>query len=396
MFNAQTLCIGNLGKTIMKVDQAVVKAGALTFSRQVITEDDQVPFVLVFGDRMVLNQPEIRLNLQKSYPGARIISASSSGDIVGTSLDSGELSITAVSFNQTPVAIHPINFHDYGNSYEAGKSLAQSFNHEGLKHIFLISDGQIVNGSDLAKGIHDHLLANVTVSGGLAGDDTRFQSTLVGLDDDLREGNIIGIGFYGTNIQIGLGSMGGWDSFGPERQITKASGNVLYELDGENALDLYKIYLGDKAKELPGSALLFPLQIIVEGKPEPLVRTILNVNEQDKSMIFAGDIPQGAKAQFMKANFDKLIDGASIAAEYALNRVDETQPELAILVSCVGRKLVLGQRTEEELEAVREVLGNHAALAGFYSYGELCPTLNNNYAELHNQTMTITTFREGK
>lgn len=378
----------------MKVDQALVKAGTMNYSRQTITPSDKASFVLIFGDRMVLNQPQIRKTLRNHYPGASVISSSSSGDIVGTNLDAGELSITAVSFQDTPVSIFPINFHDYGNSYEAGKSLAKGFSEQGLKHIFLISDGQIVNGSDLAKGMHDHLPANVTVSGGLAGDDTRFQSTLVGLDDDLREGNIIGIGFYGSNIEIGLGSMGGWDSFGPERQITKAAGNVLYELDGENALDLYKIYLGDKAKDLPGSALLFPLQIIVDGKPEPLVRTILNVNEQDKSMIFAGDIPQGAKAQFMKANFDKLIDGASIAAEYALNRVDEKKPDLAILVSCVGRKLVLGQRTEEELEAVREVLGENTSLAGFYSYGELCPTLNNNYAELHNQTMTITTFRE--
>lgn len=333
---------------------------------------------------MVLNQPHIRKVLKEQYLEVRIISSSSSGDIVGKNLDAGDLSITAVSFQKTPIAIFPINFHDYGSSYEAGKSLAHGFKLEGLKHIFLISDGQIVNGSDLAKGLHDHLPAEVTVSGGLAGDDTRFHSTLVGLDDDLREGNIVGIGFYGSNIPIGLGSMGGWDSFGPERQITRASGNVLYELDGENALDLYKIYLGDKAKDLPGSALLFPLQIIVDGKAEPLVRTILNVNEKDKSMIFAGDIPQGAKAQFMKANFDKLIDGASIAAEYALNRAEEQQPDLAILVSCVGRKLVLGQRTEEELEAVREILGDNTSLAGFYSYGELCPTLNNNYAELHN------------
>ncbi len=378
----------------MKVDQAVVKAGKLTFTRQTISEGDKVSFVLIFGDRMLLNQPEIRKTLNNHYPGARIISSSSSGDIVGTSLDAGELSITAVGFKDTPIAVLPINYHDYGSSYEAGKTLAQGFKQEGLKHIFLISDGQIVNGSDLAKGMHDHLPSTVTVSGGLAGDDTRFQSTLVGLDEDLREGNIIGIGFYGNHIQIGLGSMGGWDSFGPERHITKASGNILYELDGENALDLYKIYLGDKAKDLPGSALLFPLQIIVDGKPEPLVRTILNVNEKDKSMIFAGDIPQGAKAQFMKANFDKLIDGASIAAEYALDRVEEKKPDLAILVSCVGRKLVLGQRTEEELEAVREILGENTSLAGFYSYGELCPTLNNHYAELHNQTMTITTFKE--
>jgi hypothetical protein len=378
----------------MKIDQLKFEKAEWHSLRKQIDNNTGASFALVFGDRFQLEDQTCIRQLNEMYPGISVITSSSSGDILNTDLSDGERIVaTVVSMEKTPLDIRIIQCKAYASSYKAGKALSLSIPKDGLKHVFVISDGQIVNGSELVKGIHSELSDEVTVSGGLAGDQTRFQSTLVGLNDNIAEGNIVAISFYGEKIKVGLGSMGGWDSFGPEREITNAKGNVLLELDGENALDLYKIYLGDKAKDLPGSALLFPLQIIVDGKPEPLVRTILNVNENDKSMIFAGDIPVGARAQFMKANFDKLIDGASIAAEYAL-KDDATQPELALLVSCIGRKLVLGQRTEEELEAVKDVLGDQAAITGFYSYGELCPTLNNRYAELHNQTMTITTLKE--
>jgi len=109
-------------------------------------------------------------------------------------------------------------------------------------------------------------------------------------------------------------------------------------------------------------------------------------------MTFAGDIPEGAYAKLMRANFDRLIDGAYGAAEKTLK--PDSTPQLAILVSCVGRRLVLGQRIEEEVEAVEEVLGSKTTLAGFYSYGEICPLQDEVDCTLHNQTMTITTFNE--
>jgi hypothetical protein len=168
--------------------------------------------------------------------------------------------------------------------------------------------------------------------------------------------------------------------------ITRSEGNVLYEIDNEPALALYKRYLGDQAAELPASALLFPLTISSE-QPDypPLVRTVLSINEADQSMTFAGDLPQGRTTRLMKANFDRIITAAEEAAEYSIHPHSELPPQAALLVSCVGRKLVLGQRVEDEVEAVGQTLGEQATLMGFYSYGELAP---------HNQTMTITTFAE--
>ena len=217
----------------------------------------------------------------------------------------------------------------------------------------------------------------------------------MGLNEIPVEKRIVAVGLYGKDLKIGYGSVGGWDPFGPERKITKSDSNVLFELDGKPALELYKTYLGDKAGELPGSGLLFPL-VVKDATTESstVVRTLLNIDEGAQSMTFAGNMPEGGTAQLMKANFDRLIDGASNAAKNSFEAVGSFEPELAILISCVGRKLILSQRIEEEVEAVQSVVGSKAKITGFYSYGELAPDRVGNACLLHNQTMTITLLSE--
>ena len=284
----------------------------------------------------------------------------------------------------------------------AGEKLANELLADDLAHIFVISDGLKVNGSELVKGFSKVLPDNIAVTGGLAGDAAKFEKTLVGLNEAPNEGTVAAIGLYGSDIKIAHGSKGGWDAFGPDRIVTKSTANILYELDGQSALELYKTYLGELAADLPGSGLLFPLSIREKEDDLPVVRTILAVDDEKGSMTFAGDIPEGSIAQLMKANFDRLIDAAYDAAEYTTEKLDSGSAELAILVSCVGRKLLLDQRIEEEVEGVRDMLGDKTTIAGFYSYGEISPHTQIADApptamancELHNQTMTITTLSE--
>jgi hypothetical protein len=250
-----------------------------------------------------------------------------------------------------------------------------------------------VNGSELVRGITGALPHAVTVTGGLSGDGSDFARTCVALDRVEEGHRVVAVGFYGDGLQIGFGSFGGWDPFGPERVVTRSRGAILYELDGEPALQLYRRYLGDEAAQLPASGLRFPLAIR-DGAGKPVVRTILAIDEQEQSLTFAGDVPEGVLGRLMHANFDRLVEGAAGAARICQEAGHAAAPELALLISCVGRKLVLQQRIEEEVEAVQEVLGA-TALAGFYSYGELCPFGASARCELHNQTMTITTLREG-
>ncbi len=354
--------------------------------------------VLVFGGRSVLEDPEHYNSLKDSYPDANIVMNSTAGEIADTVVRDDSMSIVAIHFEKTTVELHSIDVKDSSESESKGKELADKLSKEGLVHTMVFSDGLKVNGTSLVKGLTENLPKEISVTGGLVGDGSDFKKTLLGLNEQPTTGKIVLIGFYGESIKVGYGSLGGWDAFGPIRVITKSKENVLYELDGKPALELYKQYLGNLADGLPGSGLLFPLNLHLEGKDGvdvEVVRTLLATNEKDQSMTFAGDLPEGNKVSLMKANFDRLIDGAANAATMSTESLANSSPEIAILISCVGRKLVLKDRIEEETEAVKERLGGDTIITGFYSYGEISPVAaTEKQCKLHNQTMTITTLRE--
>ncbi len=276
----------------------------------------------------------------------------------------------------------------------AGVVLAGRLARPDLVHVLVLSEGLDINGEALVRGLRERLPPGVTVTGGLSADGAHFKETLVYCEGAARRNTVVAIGLYGRRLRVGCGSLGGWDSFGPERQVTRSSGNVLYELDGKSALSLYKRYLGDHAADLPASGLLFPLSLRRGDGSTPVVRTILSVNEADQSLTFAGDVPEGGYVRLMRANFDRLIDGAVGAGRVSAEGLGGAPVDLALLISCVGRKMVLRQRVEEEVEGVRDIVGAGAIITGFYSYGEISPFSPNARCELHNQTMTVTTFSE--
>lgn len=350
--------------------------------------------VLAFGNREIISEHQVYSELKNKYPSADIIISSTAGEIVNTGFVDNSIVATAIEFEHTQLKTCRVNINDFSNSYEATTQIVSTLCQEELNHVFIVADGQLINGSELVNSLNQFKNKEVLTTGGLAGDEYKFNETLVGLNNIPSEGNIVAIGFYGDRLKVGFGSKGGWDSFGPERLITKSKGNILYELDNQNALDLYKKYLGEAAEELPSSALFFPLSIKAEGTKEPLVRTILSICEETKSMTFAGNMPQGTIAQMMKHNADRLIGGAEQAAENCMNNKNNEEPELAILISCVGRRIVLGQNVDEEIEVIRDQFGDNTIITGFYSYGEIAPFNNLSKCELHNQTMTITTLSE--
>lgn len=350
--------------------------------------------VLLFGSPAVLKAPELFDEVRRAYPKSRLFGCSTAGEICGVQVADETLVVTAIHFEHTCLAGTRATVRDAEESFEVGERLASSLEVEGLVHALVLSDGSIINGSRLVEGLQKALPPKVSVTGGLSADGPRFGETLVVCDAPAQPRTVALLGLYGRRLRVGYGSLGGWDPFGPERLVTRSQGNVLYELDGKNALDLYKLYLGEHSEELPASGMLFPLSIRGEADETPLVRTILAIDEAKKSMTFAGDVPEGRYARFMKANFDRLVDGAMGAARTSHEALGASSPDLAILISCVGRKLVLQQRVEEEVEAVREVLGEKAVLTGFYSYGEISPFAPSSCCELHNQTMTVTTLSE--
>lgn len=352
-----------------------------------------VGLVLFFGGRALLEDAGTFQQMRQRHPDAIIMGCSTAGEICGTQVTDDTIVATAVKFEHTRLKLVTTTVDDVDDSRAAGQRLAKSLDADGLVHVFVLSDGLHVNGTELVAGLCAGLPPGVVSTGGLSGDGANFGRTLVIADAPAEEDRIAALGMYGERLCVGYGSLGGWDSFGPERLITRSRGNVLYELDGESALALYKKYLGEHAAGLPSSGLLFPLALRTVEYQQPVVRTILGVNEAEQSLTFAGDMPEGAYVRLMKANFERLIDGAIGAAKIS-QTLSGTPTQLAILISCVGRKLVLKQRIEEEVEGVREVLGTETVLTGFYSYGEISPHTPSAKCELHNQTMTITTLSE--
>ncbi|MBT8271961.1 MAG: FIST C-terminal domain-containing protein [Bacteroidia bacterium] len=330
--------------------------------------------------------------LRQKFPEATITGCSTAGEISGINVKDRTVSLTAiklekVSHEQTHVKVDNMKF-----SYKAGRELGRALKKEDLRHVLVFSDGLNINGADLVSGLQSKL-RDVSITGGLAADGPNFSSTFVITNDGIDSNCIVGIGFYGDALKVGYSSKGGWDSFGIERLVTKSHKNVLYELDGLPALTVYKSFLGEEAKNLPSSALLFPLCMRNNESDKPLVRTVLSVDEEKQSMTFAGNIHQGSYVRLMKANIDRLINGAGNSAKIAQEIIKESA-DLAILISCVGRRLVLKQLIEEEVEAVRDIIGDKPEITGFYSYGEIAPNGEFSPCELHNQTMTITTLTE--
>lgn len=351
------------------------------------------PMVLVFGDRSLLEDSAVIADVHREFPYAHIVFGSSAGEILSGNVLDHSITVTAVEFEKSRFVIKRANIFDTGkDSVALGKELIKQLPEEGLKHVFVVSEGSFVNGSSLIQGL-EHSGTTASITGGLCGDNARFEKTLVAYRDTPREGEVVIIGFYGEGLEISFASYGGWSTFGPERTITRSVDNVLYEIDDVPALDLYSKYLGEKSHDLPYSALFYPLNVWEGGQEQPVVRTILNIDRELKSMIFAGDVAQDAKVQLMMASADAIADGAGIAAAQAMTDRNHP-PQLALLVSCIGRKLVLDQRVEEEIEEVLDKVGKTVTTAGFYSYGEMAPFQSDNKCVLHNQTMTLTLISE--
>ncbi len=356
-------------------------------------EANKADLILVFGQRTLLEKVKPYTNLKLSFPNAQIVICSSSGQISNQCVIEKEIVATAIDFEKT--TIRTCEFDIVGNNdiNDLGEMINTKLGSPELKSILVLSEGTHINGTELINELIKQTNKKIPIFGGLAGDEYAFQKTIVGLNSDARVGKIVIIGFYGDHIRFGYGSEGGWGDFGPEREVTQSDKNILYKIGDWYALDLYKEYLGKYAKELPGSSLYFPLSMKEKGSSASVVRTILSIDEEKKSMTFAGNIPQGSMVRLMKGNIDKLIEASSEAAMKIVQQPD-SNIRLALLVSCVGRRIVLGDRVEEELEVVKEIFGPKTILSGFYSYGEIAPTIEQVACELHNQTMTITTLYE--
>jgi hypothetical protein len=304
--------------------------------------------LFVFGPTKLQSNPDFAKALLECEKRAHVVGCSTAGEIIQENVFDDSIAVAVLEFETTTLCIESVALSKAVDSFEAGKQLSAKFKKPGLKGILIFSDELNVNGSQLTQGLSSELPPDIVVTGGLAGDGSSFKNTWVIQSGVAKSQVVTGLGLYGKEVEILHGSKGGWDIFGPERTITKSKDNVVFEIDGQPALKLYKSYLGDRA-------------------------------------------PQGSLAQLMRANFERIIEGAS----HASTMMKVASAGFSLAISCVGRKLVLGSRIDEEVEAVLSELPKGTLQLGFYSYGEISPLTKGEPCQLQNQTMTLTYISEG-
>lgn len=379
----------------MRVRQIIIRASEELPAKLAAWRDEKPDLLLVFGAITHLETRGFAEQLRAAFPDASLLGCSTAGEITGDGVDDGSCTLTAVCLERTRQTQASTRLESMEDSFAAGERLGRQLTAVDLKAVLVFGPGVQINGSALVNGIASVIGDQVPITGGLAGDGGAFSRTVTLGRDGVTDNHVVAVGLCGEHLNFGHGSFGGWEAFGPARKVTRCAGNVLYELDGEPALEIYKRYLGEHARDLPASGLLFPFAMLGEDHNAiGLIRTILGIDEASGSLTLAGEVDPNGYLKLMHASTDKLINGAEAAAEAAARMLDAEGDHLAILVSCIGRKLVMGSRVDEEVEAVGDVFGNHATLTGFYSYGEISPFAPGASCKLHNQTMTVTCLSE--
>ncbi|MGE0312745.1 MAG: FIST signal transduction protein [Lautropia sp.] len=355
--------------------------------------DHERTLALVFGAAEQLDDPAPIAELRALLPRAKLVGASGAGAVSSMDVLDASATLALVRFEHTDMAVVGEEVAAVDDSRAAGIAIARRLvAREGLSAVYVLADGLLVNGPELVQGLNEILPRGVSLAGGMAGDTVAFQRTWTIVDGVPRQRHVTAVGFYGTRLQMQRGCRGGSVGFGPRRMVTRSAGNVVYELDGAPALQLYKDFLGEHASSLPGGASHFPLSVFRTPQSEAVIRFVLGIDEAAQSITVAGDIPEGSQVQLSRANRSDLLEGALQAASEATAGL-ESGPVLNLVVSCIGRRIVLGEQTEEELETTVEQLPAGSMQAGFYSYGEISASTDRR-CDMHNMTLTMTTLAE--
>lgn len=196
----------------MKIEKGCWQNEGGWVSRRGSLEGRAAQFVLVFGGRRQLEDSTRFDALRRKFPGAHVLVSSTAGEIIGSEVLEDGLVFTAVALDKPRVACAATDIADPGQSQQRGAELAGRLNGPDLVHVFVLSDGSLTNGTELARGLSANLPPSVLVTGGLAGDGDRFEHTVVGLDEVPTRGRIVAISFYGRNFKSSYGSAGGVDA----------------------------------------------------------------------------------------------------------------------------------------------------------------------------------------
>ncbi len=356
----------------------------------------------------------VQYDQEKMLSGVRSVSKETL--LVGSST-AGEIT-TAGPAKRHSVAVMAIKSSDIQFSAAVGENIAADPRVAGqkvaaevrklagdkLKAFIMLPDVLVGNGADTVRGVLDSLGEHFPVVGGASGDDFKFVKTYQYLNDKVYSGAVVGLGLAGS-FKMGIGVKHGWIPISTPMKVTKSSGSVLHELNGQPAINIYKNYFGEEEAQqlqketLAKLAITYPLGIVVTGSEEMLIRDPISVDEHG-SITCAAEIPEGSSIQLMIGSYMKAIEVAQIAAENAVAQLEGAAPKAVIIFNCIARNKLFGERAGDEISAIQTAVGTDTPLIGFYTYGEQAPlggevrNLDKCNPAFHNETVVICVLGE--
>jgi hypothetical protein len=348
--------------------------------------------VMLFGPASALTDTAALAPLRRHLPHSCWMAAAAPAIVAGRQAHDDGLSATVVRFDRTRVRRFQTDIGPDRSETTAARHLAAALaDSPGLAAVLVMVDALQVDGPALVEALVAALPAGLPVAGGLGGDGTAAAGTG---NDGTPQGSVCVIGLYGAHVHMARACRGGSIGFGPRRLVTRSEGQTVLDIDAQPALTLYREYLGRYADGLPEAASHFPLTVFRHGGDHHgVIRYVLDIDPARQSIRVAGDIPTGSQVQLSRAGRSELLDGAEQAARQVAPRLPADRPVLNLVVSCVGRRHVLGEQTEDELEPFDDHLPDGSLQVGFYSFGEIS-SIDGQRCEMHNMTFTAAALWE--
>ena len=284
------------------------------------------------------------------------------------------------------------------NPRQAGRDLAEAVSQARLDNphgLLMFPDGLTGNVAEVIRGTQDVLGLSFPIAGGAAADDFRFKTCTQYFNGQVHTDAVLGLLLAGS-VSVGIGARHGWQPLGRPKTVTRASSNVVHEVEGQPAVSLYETYFGKKPRtlkteELARISTMYPLGFPVPEEEEYLLRNAIRVN-RDGSLIFSGEVPEGSQVRLMMGSKAKALAAARWAAEQAKLGIGSRTPLFGLVFSCVSRAQLFGHDLKQEIALIQRTLGTETPLIGFYDYGEQAPFAAAGFrgrSYLHNESVVV-------
>lgn len=359
--------------------------------------DSERTLIVVFGECETQQQWKPIEELISNYPLSHIVGCSSNAVFHDGQLLRSALSVGIIQFRDSEIKTATSVIEGFDDCHEAGVRIAAQLNDADLKGVLLFSDGRTTDATAIVKGLQELLPPDVTIAGGLSGGiiaDGRVASWVL-IDGRIAPMSVCAVGLIGSTLEVVPATGGGWAPIGKECHTTRSHHRTLFELDGLPAADVYRECVrnsGVTTDDFP--VVNYPIAVKTEGLETQIVRDIYKIDDENKSLILASDIPENSVVRVMNCTDEEILDGVDEVVDRLRNKTILPESNaLSICVSCMGRKVVMGELTSEESRILYGRLGQGISQVGFYAFGEIS-TMSHGAPHVHNQTITLILIRE--